>query len=304
MYILNTQSVFTPKQQSRGSAHSKAFAAQTHENRGRVPRFSYFKREKVSVWELSDVRVLRSQNTDCRKNDSFSTVSTEAHCPGFPFLCVAVPLGELLADELACGARRTAGAAQRKALSEQVQLVPFERKTALVGELLDDVQIFVLVRNGEGDLKTEAVGQGGDGFERVANADVIALTVGHALADEVAAVGGRVDDKVGRLAGKTALDERLEGREIVVLTVKGQVVEEYNKAERRAERLLEQFGEAGDMARRHLDDLEAAVGVLVGDRLDGRGFAGALVAVEQDVVRVLAVEEGAGVLSTCFFWRS
>ena len=73
---LSIKSVFTPKQQSRGSAHSTAFAAQTDENRGRVPRFSYFKREKVSVWELSDVRVLRSQNTDCRKNDSFSTVSS------------------------------------------------------------------------------------------------------------------------------------------------------------------------------------------------------------------------------------
>ena len=86
---LSIKSVFTPKQQSRGSAHSKAFAAQTHKpvglypqeifnesNRGRVPRFSYFKREKVSAWELSDVRVLRSQNTDCRKNDSFSTVSS------------------------------------------------------------------------------------------------------------------------------------------------------------------------------------------------------------------------------------
>ena len=72
---LSIKSVFTPKQQSRGSAHSKAFAAQTHGNRGRVPRFSYFKREKVSVWELSDVRVLRSQNTDCRRNCSFATVS-------------------------------------------------------------------------------------------------------------------------------------------------------------------------------------------------------------------------------------
>ena len=45
-------------------------------NRGRAPRFGYFKREKVSAWDLSDVRVLRSQNTDCRKNDSFSTVSS------------------------------------------------------------------------------------------------------------------------------------------------------------------------------------------------------------------------------------
>ena len=43
---LSIKSVFTPKQQSRGSAHSKAFAAQTHENRGRVPRFSDSEREK------------------------------------------------------------------------------------------------------------------------------------------------------------------------------------------------------------------------------------------------------------------
>ena len=68
-----------------------------------------------------------------RRLSPCKSTKTEAHCPGFPFLCVAVSLGELLADELACGARRTAVAAQRKALSEQVQLVPFERKTALVG---------------------------------------------------------------------------------------------------------------------------------------------------------------------------
>ena len=74
---LSIKSVFTPKQQSRGSAHEKALAAQTHPNRGRVPRFGYLEREKVSAWELSNVRVLRSQNTDCRKNDSFSTVSKQ-----------------------------------------------------------------------------------------------------------------------------------------------------------------------------------------------------------------------------------
>ena len=44
---------------SRGSAHEIDFAAQNHKNRGRVPRFLYSEREKVSVWELSDVCVLR-----------------------------------------------------------------------------------------------------------------------------------------------------------------------------------------------------------------------------------------------------
>ena len=35
---------------------------------GFLLRFWCFKREKVSVWELSDVRVLQSQNTDCRQD--------------------------------------------------------------------------------------------------------------------------------------------------------------------------------------------------------------------------------------------
>ena len=71
---------FMQKRQPRGSAHERAFAAQTHPNRGRVPRFGYFEREKVSAWELSDVRVLRSQNTDCRKNAVFRQSQASVFC--------------------------------------------------------------------------------------------------------------------------------------------------------------------------------------------------------------------------------
>ena len=70
-FSLSIKSVFAMLTLLRGSAHEIAFAAQMHENRGRVPRFSYFQREKVSAWELSDVRVLQSQNTDCRKTVVF-----------------------------------------------------------------------------------------------------------------------------------------------------------------------------------------------------------------------------------------
>ena len=70
-FSLSIKSVFAMLTLPRGSAHEIAFATQMHENRGRVPRFSYFQREKVSAWELSDVRVLQSQNTDCRKNEVF-----------------------------------------------------------------------------------------------------------------------------------------------------------------------------------------------------------------------------------------
>ena len=71
------------------------------------------------------------------------------------FFCdssVAVLLGKLLADELACGTRRTAVAAQGEALCEQMQLVAVELESALVGQLLDDVQVLVLVRHREGDF--------------------------------------------------------------------------------------------------------------------------------------------------------
>ena len=148
-----------------------------------------------------------------------------------------------------------------------------------------------------GTEKVISVGQGGNGFERVAHADVVALTVGHALADEVAAVGGRVDDEVRRLACQTTLDERLERGEVAVLAAEGQVIEEEDKAERRAQRLLEQLREAGDVARLHLNDLEATVGKFVRYRLDRGGLAGALVA-------FLPSKKARLFLSTCFFWRS
>ena len=40
--------------QPRGSAHKIENAQRFHKNRGRVPRFLYFWREKVSEQELSD----------------------------------------------------------------------------------------------------------------------------------------------------------------------------------------------------------------------------------------------------------
>ena len=71
---------------SRGSAYEIAFAAQMHENRGRVPRFSYFQREKVSAWELSDVRVLQSQTQIVGKTKFFDSLSTVLYVRCF-FIC-------------------------------------------------------------------------------------------------------------------------------------------------------------------------------------------------------------------------
>ena len=73
MHPFYLQSIIFDPKHPRVSAHKIDFAMQNHKNREHVSRFLYSKREKVSAWELSDVRVLRSQNTSCRKSDSFST---------------------------------------------------------------------------------------------------------------------------------------------------------------------------------------------------------------------------------------
>ena len=98
-----------------------------------------------------------------------------------------------------------------------MQLVGGKADAAFRGKLVDNVQIFVLVRHGEGDLQPEAVGQRGDGLQAVAHAHLVPLAVGEGLADQVAAVAGRIDHQVGRLARQAALDKRLERGEIVVL---------------------------------------------------------------------------------------
>ena len=81
-FSLSIKSFFRLYNVSRGRAHEIDFAKQNHKNREHVSRFLYFEREKVSAWELSDVRVLRSQNTDCRKNEVFRQAQTEARVLG------------------------------------------------------------------------------------------------------------------------------------------------------------------------------------------------------------------------------
>ena len=81
---LSIKSIFTPEQQPRGSAHEKAFAAQTHEPVGLYPQ-KYSMRETGGVYLGLDTLRGRKfpygnfrtsvfcvrQNTDCRKNEVF-----------------------------------------------------------------------------------------------------------------------------------------------------------------------------------------------------------------------------------------
>jgi len=65
--------------QPRGSAHKIEIAQRFHADRGRVPRFAYFWREKVSAWELSDDSCSASVRTQIvGKTKFFDSLKKEA----------------------------------------------------------------------------------------------------------------------------------------------------------------------------------------------------------------------------------
>ena len=97
-------------------------------------------------------------------------------------------LCDLKVDKLACGAGGAAIFAQGKTFGKQKKLLPGNIQPLLVGKLLDNVEIIVLIRYGKGDFQAETVGQGGNGFERVTDVDVVTLTVGKTLVDQVTAI--------------------------------------------------------------------------------------------------------------------
>lgn len=75
-----------------------------------------------------------------------------------------------------------------KLLSGQIQ-------TVFLGKLVNDGQVFVLIRHRESDFQAKTVGQGGDGFERIAHMDIVPLTLREAFTHQMATVGGGIQDQ-------------------------------------------------------------------------------------------------------------
>jgi len=108
----------------------------------------------------------------------------------------------------------------------------------------------------------------------------------------VAAVAGGVNHGVLRAGGDAALQDRLERGEVAVAACKGKVVYKDNKLERILRQVVKQGGNVVQQRLFDLNEPQALGGVFVRDGLDGAGFSRARVAVEQDVVRGPAREQG------------
>ena len=97
----------------------------------------------------------------------------------------------------------------------------------------------VLVRLAERHVDAEALRKRCKLLHRIVAVNVIALTVGELLLDDMAAITRRVDYHVLRLRRNGALQHRLQRIEVIVVLEERKVVDEQNKLQRVRRKLIE-----------------------------------------------------------------
>ena len=150
-------------------------------------------------------------------------------------------------------------------------------------QIVDNLQIDLFAGFLEGDGQAETVGQRGQLLDGVRDMQVGALTVGEILLDQMTAVAGRIDREVCGTCRDTAFEDCLESSEVVVVTAEGKVVDKEDKLERVFAQLVDQVRDFVQLALFDFDQPQTAGSERIGDRLDGRGLAGAGIAVEQGI---------------------
>ena len=154
----------------------------------------------------------------------------------------------------------------------------------LLGQLGEDGLKTGFLRPLERDREAEPGGKAHELLPGVGLVDIVAGAVGQRLLDEVAAVGGGIDRDVPGPAAHAALQNGFQGGEIIVVGRKTQVINEENELERIGGQLVHQVRDLVELIFLDFHQAQALGGKLIADGLDGAGFAGARVAVEQHVV--------------------
>ena len=169
-----------------------------------------------------------------------------------------------------------------------------------LGQGEDDLLELGPVGDGVVDPHPEPGGEGELLLQGIGVVDVVLVLhvrpVLPGLPDEVAAVGGGVEEDVVRLGLHAPLDDRLEELVLHLVLLEGEVVDEDDEP---VVPVLHQGDDGGQVLELMLVDLDhpqALVVVLVDEGLHAGGLAGARVAVEQGVVGGAAGQEGLGVL--------
>ena len=163
-------------------------------------------------------------------------------------------------------------------------------------KLCHDPEVFLLGRLGEADGHAEAGHQGQLFLHGIRAVHTVVLlhvaAVAPGLPDDVAPVGGSVDQHIVRLRLHAALDDRLQVLVLDLELLKGQIVHINDKA---VVPVLDMGNHRGEILELMLIDLnhpQALVIVFVQDRLDACGLSGSAVPEQQHVVGRKSLHKG------------
>ena len=204
-------------------------------------------------------------------------------------MLAAEPAGEIL-GELPGGAAR-ARAARRRPL----QRVALERllrrgQAEKLGVAVDHREIIVLAAMVEAEPQAEAIRQRHFLFDRFARIDrARALVVDHLARDQMAAVGGGVEDDIVGPPLDAPFERRLQRLVGRVAAVEGEIVAKNDEAQRRFAHQRHQRRQALDVFAVNFDELERSgeIGAAIDfgvRRLDQRRLAHAARAPQQRII--------------------
>ena len=147
----------------------------------------------------------------------------------------------------------------------------------------------------EAIAQAEALGQGGLFGDGLGGVHLVIAPVAEVLPDQVAAVGGGIDDHVGRPLLQTALQNGLHGGIGLVVLVKGQIVDEQDKFLTLVPQGAHQLGQAGEILLLDLDEAQVLHAGEIEHGFHRGRLARAPVAEEEDVVGIVPGHHLAGV---------
>ncbi len=123
---------------------------------------------------------------------------------------------------------------------------------------MHDLEVVGLAGGLEGEGEAKAIAKGQFFLEGVPLMDFVGVAGARAiameLAYEVAAVGGGVDDGVGRTGGNAAFEDDLEGFEGFVVLFKGEVIDKEDEFLGGAAEAIEDAGQGGEVGLRDFDE--------------------------------------------------
>ena len=191
--------------------------------------------------------------------------------------------------------RRAAAGTDGEGFALDEQLIRRHLHAVLLGKIQQNFFKPNFIRPLEGDRQAEPGRKAHQLLPGVGFVDVVAGAVGEGLFNKVAAVGGGVHRDVLCPAAHAALEDGFERGKVVVVGRKAQVVNEQNELEWVLGQAIQQGRNLIQLVLFHFHKAQTIRRKFIGNGFHAAGFAGARIAVQQNVHGRLAGQQSLGV---------